>query len=76
MLNKINNTSCFFHHVAAIVGKLAGIKLITTVQPCLLCNFKPAVQHIFLPSYYSGIHSNFKFLGDNDSVLFFVNVCT
>lgn len=38
--------------------------------------FKPAVQHIFLPSYYSGIHSNFKFLGDNDSVLFFVNVCT
>lgn len=32
MLKKINNTSCFFHHVAAIVGKLAGIKLITTVH--------------------------------------------
>lgn len=56
MLKKINNTSCFFHHVTAIVGKLAGIKLITTVQPCLLCNCKPtSISNLLCNTFFSQV---------------------
>lgn len=52
MLKKINNTSCFFHHVAAIIGKLAGM----AVQPCLLCNCKPtSISNLLCNTFFSQV---------------------